>query len=120
MTLNDGWLAKAKEEAKKNGDNLLSLKRTNIFLQLFISLTHSQTPFKFSFQRVTFPSPQLTANKLPAKLHETRQTTSGNLFAGGDGPPPIVGDPTAVEGSKAVFTQGEVRVSFVQIITVLS
>ena len=92
-------------------------QKSNISPQLFISLTHSQTPFKFSFQRVTFPSPQLTANKLPAKLHETHQTTSGKFPAGEGGLAPIVGDTAAVEGSKAVFPQGEVGVSFVQIIS---
>lgn len=82
-----------------------------------MSLTHSQTPFKFSFQRVTLPSPQLTASKLPAKLHDTRQTTSGN-FPGGGGAP--AGETIVDDGSKAVFTQGDVGVSFVQMSTLLS
>jgi len=112
-------LAKAKaKKIHEDSDIIILWQRMNLFLQLFISLTHSQTPFKFSFQRVTFPSPQLTANRLPAKLHETRQTTSGNLPAGGGGPAPVVA--AVDEGSKAVLTQGEVGVSFVQIITVLS
>ena len=114
-------VATAKTKSKKIETIYYLFAKEQNFHQLFISLTHSQTPFKFSFQRVTFPSPQLTANKLPAKLHETRQTTSGNLPAGGGGGAvPTVGDTAAVEGSKAVFTQGEVGVSFVQIITVLS
>jgi len=82
-----------------------------------MSLTHSQVPFRFSFQSVTFPSPQLTANKFPARLQDTLQTTSGNLPAGGGAP---VGDTIVLDGSSAVFTQGDVGVSFVQINTVLS
>lgn len=74
-------------------------------------------PFKFSFQRVTFPSPQLTASRLPAKLHDTRHTTSGNLPGGGDAP---VGGTIVEDGSSAVFTQGAVGDSFAQIRTVLS
>ena len=83
-----------------------------------MSLTHSHTPFRFSFQSVTLPSPQLTARMLPARDHETRQTTSGNL-------PGVelvdVGDEVPdADGSSAVFTQGDVGVSFVQMRTVLS
>src|SRR5262249_40039263 len=91
-------------------------RRATIYPQLVISLTHSHTPRKFSFQSVTFPSPQLTAKILPARLQETRQTTSGNLpaTAGVD----VGGE--AEEGSSAVFTQGDVGVSFVQMRTVLS
>ena len=85
--------------------------------QLVISLTHSQVPRKFSFQRVTFPSPQLTASMLPAKLHETRQTTSGNFPAAGAGDE---GERDTEDGSRGVFTHCEVGVSFVQIKTVLS
>ena len=83
--------------------------------QLFTSLTHSQVPFKFSFQSVTFPSPQLTARMLPARLHETRQTTSGNL-------PCVVGVfwDAVGDGSRVVLIQGAVGVSFVQTITDLS
>jgi hypothetical protein len=78
-------------------------------------------PFKFSFQRVTLPSPQLTASKLPARLHDTRQTTSGNLPGGGGAAVgAAVGETTVEEGSSAVFTQGEVGLSFVQIKTLLS
>lgn len=48
--------------------------------QELISLTHSHpAPPPFSFQSVTLPSPPLTASTLPARLHETRQTTSGNV-----------------------------------------
>lgn len=83
-----------------------------------MSLTHSQTPFRFSFHNVTFPSPQLTARILPAKDHETRQTTSGN-FPGAEAP--VVGEAEpAADGSSAVFTQGEVGPSLVQMSTVLS
>ena len=86
-----------------------------------ISLTHSHTPRRFSFQSVTFPSPQLTARILPARLHETRQTTSGNF------PGVIAAAPTAPDvavdvgfGSRAVFVQEPCGESFVHISTVLS
>lgn len=72
-------------------------------------------PRRFSFHNVTFPSPQLTARMFPARLHDTRHTTSGNLPAAA-----ALGAPEAVEGSRAVFTHGEVNESFVQINTVLS
>jgi hypothetical protein len=81
-------------------------------------------PFKFSFHSVTFPSPQLTAKIFPARLHETLQTTSGNfpagIVAGAPPPPADCGGSVDKDGSKAVLTQGEVGVSFVQIKTVLS
>ena len=83
-----------------------------------MSLTHSQAPFRFSFQSVTLPSPQLTARMLPASDHETRQTTSGNLP--GAAPAEFGEAEPDAEGSKAVLTHGEVGVSFVQISTVLS
>lgn len=84
--------------------------------QLVTSLTHSHPPFKFSFHSVTFPSPQLTAKMFPARLHETRHTTSGNL------PAPVAGAPAGeiVLGSSAVLTHGAVAESFVQMRTVLS
>lgn len=82
-----------------------------------MSLTHSQTPFKFSFQSVTFPSPQLTASRFPARLHDTLQTTSGNLPVGAGAPE---GETIVLDGSSAAFTQGDEGVSFVQINTVLS
>lgn len=86
-----------------------------------MSLTHSHTPFKFSFQSVTLPSPQLTAKMFPAKDHETRHTTSGNLPEGVGAALVPVGDVAAeAEGSSAVLTQGDVGVSLVQIRTVLS
>lgn len=47
----------------------------------------------------------------PAKLQDTRQTTSGNL---------LLDAPGVDDGSKSVLTQGEVGISLVQIITVLS
>src|SRR5258708_35613800 len=78
-----------------------------------ISLTHSQVPFKFSFQRGTLPSPQLTARMLPAKLQDTRQMTSGNL-----GGVPL-GAPAGL-GSRYVLFHGALGESFVQLITVLS
>lgn len=80
-----------------------------------MSLTHSQTPFRFSFHSVTLPSPQLTAKMFPAKLQETRHTTSGNLPLAA-----AAGDVDAEEGSSTVLTQGDDVVSFVQITTVLS
>lgn len=43
------------------------------------SLTHSQAPFRFSFHKLTFPSPAETASTLPVTLHDTLHTTSGNL-----------------------------------------
>lgn len=43
------------------------------------SLTHSHAPFRFSFHKLTFPSPADTAKTFPVTLHETLQTTSGNL-----------------------------------------
>ena len=85
-----------------------------------MSLTHSQTPFRFSFQRVTLPSPQLTARMLPASDHETRQTTSGNLPAGAGPPPGAAGETAAEAGSSAVLVHGAVGESFVQMRTVLS
>ena len=85
-----------------------------------MSLTHSHEPFKFSFQSVTFPSPQLTARMLPAKLHDTLQTTSGN-FPLTAGVPAFAGADTAeTDGSRVALTHGEVGVSLVQITTVLS
>ena len=85
-----------------------------------MSLTHSHEPFKFSFQSVTLPSPQLTARMLPAKLHDTLQTTSGN-FPLTPGAPAFAGADTAeTDGSRVVLTHGEVGVSLVQITTVLS
>ncbi len=90
---------------------------TPVTLQLDMSLTHSHTPFKFSFHNVTLPSPQLTARMFPARDHETRQTTSGNLPGVAVAPAGAVPD---AEGSRAVFTHGEVGVSLVQISTVLS
>ena len=85
-----------------------------------MSLTHSHEPFKFSFQSVTFPSPQLTARMLPAKLHDTLQTTSGN-FPFTTGAPAFAGAETAeMDGSRVVLAHGEVGVSLVQITTVLS
>lgn len=83
-----------------------------------MSLTHSHTPFRFSFHSVTLPSPQLTARILPARDQETRQTTSGNLP--GVEPVDVGDDAPEADGSSAVFTQGEVGVSFVQMRTVLS
>lgn len=80
-----------------------------------MSLTHSHVPRRFSFHNVTFPSPQLTARMFPARLHDTRHTTSGNLPAAA-----ALGAPEAVDGSRAVLTHGEVIESFVQINTVLS
>src|SRR5438876_2778161 len=91
----------------------------NVFShQLVMPLTHSQTPRKFSFHSVTFPSPQLTARRFPAKLHETRHTTSGNLPAAA-APVDVGGTPVDV-GSRAVLTHGDVGVSLVQMRTVLS
>ena len=85
-----------------------------------MSLTHSHWPFKFSFQSVTLPSPQLTAKMLPAKLHDTLQTTSGN-FPLVTGAPAFAGADTAeTDGSRIVLTHGDVCVSLVQITTVLS
>ena len=85
-----------------------------------MSLTHSHEPFKFSFQSVTFPSPQLTAKMFPAKLHDTLQTTSGN-FPLTAGVPAFAGADTAeTDGSRVVLVHGEVGVSLVQITTVLS
>jgi len=66
---------------------------------------------------VTLPSPQLTERRLPDRLHETRQTVSGNFPAGGGAP---LAEARFEEGSRAVFTQGEVGESFVQISTDLS
>jgi len=64
---------------------------------------------------VTFPSPQLTASTFPARLHETRHTTSGNL-------PGVAPAPGAAltDGSSGVLTHGAVGVSFVHTSTVLS
>jgi len=64
---------------------------------------------------VTFPSPQLTASTFPARLHETRHTTSGNF-------PGVAPAPGAAltDGSSAVWTQGAAGVSFVHTSTVLS
>jgi len=57
---------------------------------------------------------------LPAKLHDTLQTTSGN-FPLTAGAPAFAGADTAeTDGSRVVLTQGEVGVSFVQIMTDLS
>ena len=85
-----------------------------------MSLTHSHEPFRFSFQSVTLPSPQLTARMLPAKLHDTLQTTSGNFPLTG-GAPAFAGAETAeTDGSSVVLTHGEVGASLVQIATVLS
>lgn len=59
-----------------------------------ISLTHSHAPPPpFSFQRLTFPSPPLTASTLPARLQLTLQTISGKV---------------SPSGSKGVVVQGEV------------
>ena len=77
-----------------------------------MSLTHSHTPFRFSFHSVTFPSPHDTARMLPASDQETRQTTSGNL--------PGVGETEPAVGSSTVLCHGAVGVSFVQMRTVLS
>ena len=52
---------------------------------------------------------------LPARLHDTRQTTSGNFPV--DAGAAVV---DAEEGSSAVLIQGAVSVSFVQMMTVLS
>lgn len=82
-----------------------------------MSLTHSQTPRRFSFHKVTFPSPQLTARMFPAKLHDTLQTTSGNLPLAAAGATGVV---DAEEGSRVVLTHGAVGLSLVQMITVLS
>ena len=85
-----------------------------------MSLTHSHWPFKFSFQSVTLPSPQLTAKILPAKLQATLQTTSGN-FPLAAGALAFAGADTAeTDGSRVVLTHGKVGVSLVQITTVLS
>ena len=55
---------------------------------------------------------------LPAKLHDTLQTTSGNFPAGA---PAFAGADTAeTDGSRVVLTHGEVGASLVQITTVLS
>ena len=83
-----------------------------------MSLTHSHTPRKFSFHSDTLPSPQLTAKIFPAKLQDTRQTTSGNLPLEVEAA--VEGDVEAEAGSRVVFTHGAVRLSFVQIMTVLS
>ena len=57
---------------------------------------------------------------LPAKLHDTLQTTSGN-FPLAAGAPEFAGAETAeTDGSRVVLTHGEVGVSLVQITTVLS
>ena len=85
-----------------------------------MSLTHSHTPLRFSFQSVTLPSPQLTARMLPASDQETRQTTSGNLPAGAGAALGAAGETDADAGSSAFFCQGAVGVSFVQMRTVLS
>ena len=85
-----------------------------------MSLTHSQTPLRFSFQSVTLPSPQETARMFPASDQETRQTTSGNLPAGAGGAPAAAGETEAEAGSRGVLFQGAVGVSFVQMRTVLS
>ena len=93
-------------------DSQITMK---MYFQLLTSLTHSHPPFKFSFHSVTFPSPQLTASTFPARLHETRHTTSGNL-------PGVAPAPGAAltDGSSAVLTHGAVGVSFVHTSTVLS
>lgn len=92
--------------------------------QLVSSLTHSHTPFKFSFHSETFPSPQLTARMLPAKLQDTRQTTSGNFPGAALGVAaagaPVVADVPSDEGSKGVLTQGFSGESFVHMRTVRS
>src|SRR6267154_4437251 len=74
-----------------------------------MSQTHSHTPRRFSFHNVTFPSPQPTASIFPARLHDTRHTTSGNLPA-----VIVLGVPDAVDRSRADFTHGDVGESFDQ------
>lgn len=54
----------------------------------------------------------------PARLHDTRQTTSGNFPV--EGAVVEVGAATADEGSSVVLTHGVFGLSFVQIITLLS
>lgn len=51
----------------------------------------------------------------PARLHDTRQTTSGNFPVDAG-----AAEVDAEEGSSVVLTQGAVSESFVQMITVLS
>ena len=57
---------------------------------------------------------------LPARLHATLQTTSGN-FPFAAGAPAFAGADTAdTDGSRVVLTHGDVGASLVQITTVLS
>lgn len=84
-----------------------------------------------SFHSVTFPSPQLTANTFPARLHDTRHTTSGNFPAEAAADALVAGAEAGaegvsveavvvVDGSSAVLIHGEVGESLVQMRTVLS
>ena len=65
--------------------NMLKTANAQDLSYSVISLTHSHTPFKFSFHNVTFPSLPDTASTLPLKLqltlHNTASPKSRNVVA---------------------------------------
>ena len=69
-----------KKEEEENGENKNSKKNRKecCFCHSSIDLTHSHSPFRFSFHSETLLSPPLTASTFPLRLQLTRHSTASN------------------------------------------